>query len=329
MPDVTNRTSPYQQYLDTQGNRGFDWTVPVMGLGGALVGAPGGGGGASMGLGIAQILASVFGNLFGAKTQANSMTNATNAQIQAAKEAAQIEADTAGKALDYQKSLDTRDYADWLKREARDRTDWEASEQRKAPFRALSDSAIRTLADYIHVPGMAAPQEVPVQHWTSGYQGTPPPATSNTMPVTGDVQRATPSPAGNPGQIQSLYDTFVSGYKPGVPTTGQASKDFANAFGQYVAESGSPYKVELHREWRPDAYDGLQVRDPNGNIVQDIDYIQNAGGANPAFAWQPNNQPGTPTSAQGSSSASAVPDESLLLKYGTLRNLTRNPYVRA
>ncbi len=39
MPDVTNKNTPYGQYLASQGNRGFDWRVPAVALGGPLAAA--------------------------------------------------------------------------------------------------------------------------------------------------------------------------------------------------------------------------------------------------------------------------------------------------
>lgn len=147
-------------------------------------------------LGIGQMLTGLFGNLFGASKQAKAAKDATAAQSQATIRAAELEKQAIDEALAYQKEIDSRDYRDWLNREARDRTDWEAQEQRRAPYRALGDSAVRTLADYIRVPGMRPAQEVPVQRWTDpNFAGM----TSNTMPVGGSFQQFLPQqPQGPP-----------------------------------------------------------------------------------------------------------------------------------
>lgn len=167
-------------------------------------------------LGVGQILGNVFGNVFGARQQANATRNATNAQSQAMIRAAELQKQAIDEALEYQKQIDEREYRDWLNRdardygdflsrEARDRTDWENSERRRAPYRALGDSAVRTLADYIRVPGMRPAQEVPVQQWTHQpyTPATPPPSagapTSSTMPVGGET-RITPQPS-SPGRF--------------------------------------------------------------------------------------------------------------------------------
>lgn len=141
-------------------------------------------------VGIASILSNVFGNLWGAHSQAKSQDKAINAQTAAQNRAAELEYQAVTDALNYQKSIDARDYSDWLNREARDRADWEAHEQRRAPFRALADSAVRTLADYIRVPGMQAPQEIPVQHWTAPQAPQAAPV-NTTMPVGGTLYNLT------------------------------------------------------------------------------------------------------------------------------------------
>lgn len=143
-------------------------------------------------LGIGSMLSGLFGNLFGAKVQSNAVLDTTKLQIDANARAAELEKAALDDALNYQKEIDARDYKDWLAREARDRTDWEAAELRKAPGRALADSSIRTLADYIRVPGMQPAQEVPVQRWRAqppqmGTQGQPGAPTSSTMPVGGSL----------------------------------------------------------------------------------------------------------------------------------------------
>ena len=157
-------------------------------------------------LGIGSILSSLFGSLFGARTQANTARETTRAQIEANNRAAELERQSFTDALEYTRGIDARDYRDWLAREARDRTDWEASEQRRAPYRALGDSATRTLADYIRVPGMRPAQEVPVQRWTAqaptGPQAGGGPLASTTMPVGGP--RWTVLPQDDPG----LLDQF-------------------------------------------------------------------------------------------------------------------------
>ena len=136
-------------------------------------------------LGIGQILGNVFGNLFGASKQAGAAKSSAQIQSQTALDLARMEREALDKQLSYMERIDDRDYGDWLAREARDRTDWEASEQRRAPFRALADSAVRTLADYIKVPGMRQAQEVPVQQWTHQPAPQQPPL-NTTMPVGGD-----------------------------------------------------------------------------------------------------------------------------------------------
>jgi hypothetical protein len=137
-------------------------------------------------LGIGQILGNQFGNMFGASKQVSAAKEAAKAQTDAANRAAELEYRSITDALDYQKSIDARDYNDWLVREARDRKDYEASELRKQPRRALADSAVRTLADYIRVPGMRPAQEVPVPIWQAPQTQMPMgPPTSTAMPVGG------------------------------------------------------------------------------------------------------------------------------------------------
>lgn len=140
-------------------------------------------------LGLGQILGNLFGNLFGASKQSSAAEKAAKAQTDAQTRAAELEYKALTEALDYQKSIDARDYSDWLNREARDRTDWENQERRLAPRRALSDSAVRTLADYIRVPGMQPAQEIPVQQWRAPQMQQPmSPSgqpTSTTMPIGG------------------------------------------------------------------------------------------------------------------------------------------------
>lgn len=149
----------------------------------------------TLSLGIGGILTSLFGNIFGASKQAGAAKDATAAQSKATMYAADLERKSIEDALAYQKEIDARDYRDWLNREARDRTDWEAQEQRRAPYRALGDSAVRTLADYIRVPGMRPAQEVPVQRWSDpNFAGM----TSNTMPVGGTFQQFLPQQAQGP-----------------------------------------------------------------------------------------------------------------------------------
>jgi len=161
-------------------------------------------------MGVGQILGNLFGNIFGAKTQANATKTATDAQARAMERAALLEKQAIDEALAYQKQIDERDYQDWLSREQRDyrdqwamtsqgRKDFEASEQRKQPYRALGDSAVRTLANYIRVPGMQRAQEVPVSVMNydpyAGENGQPPAwmqsgqrNVNTTMPV-GGAQR--------------------------------------------------------------------------------------------------------------------------------------------
>lgn len=196
-----NQQTPYGEYLRSHGNRGFDWrmaapvvgmaALPALGVFGAAAGggsaaggaatAAGAGGGmtAATGLGIGQILSSTFGNLWGAQQTSGAAREAAEIQAKTARELAQMEMAAQDKKLQYLQGIEARDYNDWLTREARDRRDWEASEQRKAPFRALADASIRTLADYIRVPGMRPAQEVPVQVWTHQPQSP----VSTPMPV--------------------------------------------------------------------------------------------------------------------------------------------------
>lgn len=136
-------------------------------------------------LGVGKILGDLFGNLFGAGKQASAAKEAAQIQSRTALDLARMEREAMDQQLAYLKGIDERDYADWLAREARDRTDWENKERRRAPYRALSDSAVRTLADYIRVPGMRPAQEVPVQQWT--HQPQQPPV-NTTMPVGGDLR---------------------------------------------------------------------------------------------------------------------------------------------
>lgn len=145
-----------------------------------------------IGLGIGQILGSVFGNVFGANQQAKAAEKSARIQAQTALQLADKERAALDEQLAYTRGIDARDYSDWLNREARDRKDWEISEQRKAPFRALADSAVRTLADYIRVPGTQPAQEVPVQVWTAPQQ----PA-STTMPVAGQTLASYAQPTAN------------------------------------------------------------------------------------------------------------------------------------
>lgn len=137
-------------------------------------------------LGIGGLLTNLFGSLFGASRQNRSVET----QTRAANRAAQLEYQALTDALNFERERDARDYQDWLAREARDRRDWEISEQRRAPYRALSDSAVRTLADYIHVPGMRPAQEIAPQIWTHQEPGARPPSgqpptspRNNTMPI--------------------------------------------------------------------------------------------------------------------------------------------------
>ncbi len=166
------------------------------------------GAGAIVGLGIAQILGGLFGNIFGASKQASAAKDATDAQAKATIRAAELEKQSIDEALAYSKEIDARDYRDWLNREARDRSDWEASEQRRAPFRALADSSVRTLADYIRVPGMQPAQGVPVQRWTDPNQmQAPMQPTNNTMPVGGtfrDMARVQPMSQPQPGMLEQF-----------------------------------------------------------------------------------------------------------------------------
>jgi len=156
----------------------------------------------SMGLGIASILGNLFGNLFGASKASSAARDASTAQAKATERAAVLQKQAIDDALAYQKQVDARDYRDWLTRESRDRTDWEASEQRKAPYRALGDSAVRTLADYIKVPGMQAAQEVPVQQWRDPY--------AQPMPQVGDRTWGNYSP----GQDGTFAGRVESGTMP-------------------------------------------------------------------------------------------------------------------
>lgn len=143
---------------------------------------------APIALGIGQILGNLFGNLFGASKQASAARDANRIQTQAALRAAELEKQSLDEALAYQKSIDARDYRDWLTREARDRKDFEISEQRKAPYRALGDSAVRTLADYIRVPGMRPAQEIAPQTWSDPHHPQVRGPVSTTMPVGGNLR---------------------------------------------------------------------------------------------------------------------------------------------
>lgn len=154
----------------------------------------------SLGLGIAGILSNLFGNLFGAGKQASSAKSAAEIQSKTAERIAAAEREAQDRQLAYLQGVDARDYRDWLNREARDRTDWENQERRKAPYRALGDSAIRTLADYIRVPGMQPAQEVPVQQWTDPA----PRPVSTTMPVGGTLSAYTQQPV---SQARPLFQT--------------------------------------------------------------------------------------------------------------------------
>lgn len=175
---------------------------------------------AGLALSIGSILGPLFGNLFGASKQASAAKKATDAQAAATTRAAELEKAAFDEQLSYLKDTDARDYRDFLVREARDRTDWEAGEQRKAPFRALADSSIRTLADYIRVPGMRPAQEVPVQQWMAdprpqsefdahraagiaagqdmSWMDAQRPPVSNTMPVGGNLQMYAQMPPQGP-----------------------------------------------------------------------------------------------------------------------------------
>lgn len=153
-------------------------------------------------LGLAQLLNNIFGNWLGTSKQLKASKEATNATIAAQNHAAELQKQAADDQLAYLKSIDARDYADYLSTTARDRADWEASEQRKAPFRALADSAVRTLADYIKVPGMRPAQDVPVQHWTPpGY--TPPNAPVSRAMASG------PAPANASGDPRAFVQSLL------------------------------------------------------------------------------------------------------------------------
>lgn len=153
-------------------------------------------------LGIGQILSNLFGNLFGASKQASAAKDATRISVAAQARAAELERQSFTDALAYQKSIDERDYRDWLTREARDRKDFEISEQRRAPYRALGDSAVRTLADYIRVPGMQPAQEIAPQQWSDPYNSPARGPVSTTMPVGGNLRAY----AGMPTPQRSLRD---------------------------------------------------------------------------------------------------------------------------
>ena len=259
-------------------------------------------------LGIGSILANLFGNIFGAKTQARTAERTTQAQIEAANRAAELEAAWMNRSQDYLERIDARDYADWLQREARDRGDWEASEQRRAPYRALGDSAIRTLADYIAVPGMQPTQEVPVQRWSAGApsSGATGP-TSNTLPVGGDTQQLT------------------SAYLAQTPTASPGSfKDFLPGYQAYMQDQG--YQVDFMDH--PTKHDKVTITGPDGRS-QIVDMVVGAGGDNPQWGWMVEGGGGGAASG-GSASASrggwrnTSSPESLLAKYGrrsTLRDL--------
>jgi hypothetical protein len=156
-------------------------------------------------LGIGSILGNVFGNLFGANKQASAAERAAHVQARTAKEIAEMETAAADKQLAYLQGIEERDYSDWLSREARDRRDWEASEQRRQPFRALADSAIRTLADYIKVPGMKPAQDVPVQVWSDPRATAMPRSTA--MPV--DPRMAQPQPTQMGGFVSPQRRTLL------------------------------------------------------------------------------------------------------------------------
>lgn len=144
------------------------------------------------GLGIGKILTDTFGNLWGARQQTRAADRAAEISSRTALDIANMEREGLDKQLEYLREVDARDYNDWLAREARDRTDWENSERRRAPFRALADSAVRTLADYIRVPGMRPAQDVPVQQWTH----QPAPVTTGQAPVNTTMPVRDPRMAG-------------------------------------------------------------------------------------------------------------------------------------
>lgn len=276
---------------------------------------------------IGELLASVFGNVWGAKKQASTAERTTQMQIDANNRADELEKQAFDDALAYEKEIDARDYGDWLQRDVRDRKDWENAEQRRAPYRALGDSAIRTLADYIHVPGMRAAQEVPVQQWTpapytpggasSSRSGAP---TSSTMPVGG-------SPS-----IESLYEGFTSDYAAGVPTDHATSEAFVGSFADYAKPYG--YNVALnpgHNRNRADAYDGMTITGPDGRPIN-VDYILNAGGdpAAHGFAFQAENAGGGGAAATARGRRNTAQDESTLLaKYSRRRPATLAGFMTA
>lgn len=228
------QNSPYGAYIRANGKRGFDWRYPALALGAPLAGAAGsavfGAGGASIpaaassgvsaapvaaagagmtgqtGLQLASLLGNIFTNLWGTSKATSANNKATQATIDAQLEAAKLQKQAADDQLAYLKQTDQRDYRDYQNAQLRDRTDWEASERRKAPFRALADSAVRTLADYIHVPGMAAAQEVPVPHW-SPYENAGPSAAG--APVNHAMRDSSTVPAYTGGDPRAYVNALL------------------------------------------------------------------------------------------------------------------------
>ena len=283
--------------------------------------ATGGGMTGTTGLGIANLLAGVFTNLWGAKTAANSAKDATSAQERAILRAAELEKQALDEALAYQKEIDARDYGDWLVRENRDRADWEASEQRRAPYRALGDSAVRTLGDMTRTPWTKPAQEVPVPVWrnsgppvAAGAASGPP--TSNTMPVGGGGQV---TPTGNPQALTQAYLAANPNAKPG------SFKDFLTGYTPYMAERG--YQVQFMEH--PTKHDKVTITGPDGRR-QVVDLVEGAGGPNPKWAYMVEGAGGgaatTSASASGGGWRNTSDPNGLLAKYGrarTFRDLVR------
>lgn len=271
-------------------------------------------------LNLTGILASVFGNLFGAHQQSKTAERTTQMQIDASSRAAELEKQAIDEALAYQKEIDARDYKDWLAQDLRDRRDWEAKEQRRAPYRALGDSAIRTLADYIRVPGMQPAQEVPVQIWnpnqsangTSSASSRMP--TSNTMPVGGGG-------GGGGGNVESLTSAYLAQHPEAKPGS---FKDFLEGYTPYMAEQG--YNVQFMEH--PTKFDKVTITGKDGRS-QVIDMVVGAGGDNPQWGYQvegggsggSGGSGGGTASASGGGWRNSAPTTTLLSKYSRPRTL--------
>jgi hypothetical protein len=243
--------------------------------------ATGGGMGIGIGgaLGIGSIIADVFGNILGSRSQGKA--------IDAQSEAAQAQADAYLRAAEIEDAR-LREAEDYL------RGRQGLQDSRLAPYRALGDSAVRTLADYIRVPGMRPAQEPSAAAYGEG--GGAPPSTSEAKALTEQFRAAHP-------------ELGVGDFRA-----------YAAAYSPFMAERG--YDVELMEH--PERLDKFQIRGLNGETFI-TDQVLGAGGNDPRLGWIVEGATGggggrVPTRARATMAGSPE----LLARYGrqpTIRDL--------